>query len=173
MSKNTDYNALVQKIDDKATEITAKHSPQINCKKGCHSCCLPNISVSKVEAVRIQDFLFDNPDILVQARHLQQENPHRGTRCSFLDKEGGCLIYEARPIICRTHGLPIRLREDDKTVESWCPLNFQEGVQKIDQLSWMNLDIVNSILALINSQAYPSVSERIILKPESFEERLD
>lgn len=31
--------------------------------------------------------------------------PEKQDKCVFLDEEGGCSIYEVRPLICRTHGL--------------------------------------------------------------------
>jgi len=42
-------------------------------------------------------------------------------QCEFLDGES-CAIYPARPIICRTHGLP--LRSPDESRIDCCPLNF-------------------------------------------------
>ena len=32
-----------------------------------------------------------------------------GDACAFLSEAGRCTIYPARPLLCRTHGLPIRL----------------------------------------------------------------
>ncbi|MFW5788732.1 MAG: hypothetical protein ACOCW3_02220, partial [Spirochaetota bacterium] len=31
-------------------------------------------------------------------------------RCAFLGRSGECTVYEGRPIICRTHGLPLGYR---------------------------------------------------------------
>ena len=35
-----------------------------------------------------------------------------------------CVIYPDRPIICRTHGLPILYREAERTFVDYCRLNF-------------------------------------------------
>jgi hypothetical protein len=57
-------------------------------------------------------------------------------RCAFLDDDGACTVYDARPFLCRTHGLPLRTDDaadrprgglrvlrDDVSV---CALNFTE-----------------------------------------------
>jgi len=59
-------------------------------------------------------------------------------RCAFLGRAGECTIYAARPLICRTHGLPLAYRvyeydmhgreiEPDvpEYTELWCDLNFR------------------------------------------------
>jgi hypothetical protein len=43
--------------------------------------------------------------------------------CVFL-KDHGCAIYENRPIICRTHGLPLLYMNDESWELSTCELNF-------------------------------------------------
>ena len=77
-----------------------------------------------------------------------------------IDREGRCSIYEVRPMICRSHGMPVSWKADDalqsgdlQGVESRdvCPLNF-DGVDlsvlpKTDVLS---LDKLNIVLSLIN-----------------------
>ncbi len=42
--------------------------------------------------------------------------------CPALDSEGSCLIYEHRPIVCRTFGLP--LQEGATYLGQECELNF-------------------------------------------------
>jgi hypothetical protein len=50
--------------------------------------------------------------------------------CVFLDRGGGCQIYEARPVLCRTHGLALRTRQAPRRglriLEdvSFCELNY-------------------------------------------------
>lgn len=65
--------------------------------------------------------------------------PGPARRCAFLGRDGECTIYEERPLICRTHGLPLayrvyeydrhgrEVRPDDPTyTDLWCDLNFRE-----------------------------------------------
>ena len=163
---NQDYEALLSKVDAKVDQIVERHSSRIRCQKGCHQCCLPQISVSRIEAVSIGDFLNHRPEIIEKLKHVALNDPHKGRRCRFLDEDGACLIYEARPIICRTHGLPVRVvspTEQGKTLESACHLNFEDGLEHVDRDSWINLDLVNSLLALINAHTFPGDAERYIL----------
>jgi Fe-S-cluster containining protein len=48
--------------------------------------------------------------------------------CPNLDQSGSCLIYESRPLVCRTFGLPIR--EAERYIGDVCELNFTEGSDK-------------------------------------------
>lgn len=59
------------------------------------------------------------------------EAPHPDGACAFLDAEKRCRIYEHRPYVCRTQGLPLRwLEEDEETDEVFeardiCPPNAE------------------------------------------------
>ncbi|HEX8152771.1 MAG TPA: YkgJ family cysteine cluster protein, partial [Thermoanaerobaculia bacterium] len=44
------------------------------------------------------------------------------TPCPNLDEQGACMIYEDRPLVCRTFGLP--LRDAEKYLGDVCELNF-------------------------------------------------
>jgi Fe-S-cluster containining protein len=59
---------------------------------------------------------------------LAEGDPHPEGACAFLDEAGACRIYEHRPYVCRTQGLPLRWieeRSDGNPVElrDICPLN--------------------------------------------------
>ena len=47
-------------------------------------------------------------------------------RCAALDPDGRCLIYDARPIVCRSHGVPIRMTSASLPVIQACSRNFTE-----------------------------------------------
>jgi hypothetical protein len=52
----------------------------------------------------------------IRSRHaelLEHGRPHPEGACAFLDEEGACRIYSARPYVCRTQGLPLRWIDDD------------------------------------------------------------
>jgi Fe-S-cluster containining protein len=70
-------------------------------------------------------------------------------RCPLLH-QGVCLLYEARPIICRTHGYPLLTELDGKGTLDHCPLNFKE-ITNFPAKTIINMDIVNITLAAINS----------------------
>lgn len=110
---------LHEEIDRAAAEIADQHKSRLRCERGCHECCVDDLTVFEVEAERIRAE-FD--DLLKTGR------AHPVGACAFLDGEGACRIYEARPYVCRTQGLPLRWEEetdDGERVEyrDICPLN--------------------------------------------------
>lgn len=108
-------------LDKHIQSIEEKNQSRINCKKGCFSCCKDDLEVFGIEAKNIQNQF---PELL----NNEEAAPIGG--CAFLDTEGACRIYSARPFICRTHGVPIAFLEEDEEgvyeLRDICPLN-EEG----------------------------------------------
>lgn len=94
--------------------------------------------------------------------------PTPTTRCTMLDDEGDCLVYPTRPLICRTHGLPLAYRvyeydenglpvgeDDPEYMDLWCDMNFT-GIKEKDATSYfdangrLNMDEVNIRLGELN-----------------------
>lgn len=106
-------------VDEVAKPIAERHGDRLRCRVGCHDCCADGITVFEIEADRIV------------ARHeelLEHGEPHAEGACAFLDGEGRCRIYEDRPYVCRTQGLPLRWIEEDDDGGAYesrdiCPLN--------------------------------------------------
>ena len=110
---------LHRDVDEAAGDLARRHAARLRCGRGCDACCVDGISVFEIEAARIRR---GNEALLATAA------PHAEGACAFLDGEGACRIYEDRPYVCRTQGLPLRWfdrSEDGATVElrDICPLN--------------------------------------------------
>ena len=106
-------------VDGEVQAITLRLGARITCRRGCSDCCVDHLTVFGAEADRIRR---DAVDRLVGAE------AHPAGACAFLDSEGACRIYEARPYVCRTQGMPLRWLDeaDDGTVVEYrdiCPLN--------------------------------------------------
>ena len=74
--------------------------------------------------------------------------------CAFLQNHS-CTIYASRPIICRTHGLPLlNMNESGDGWElSFCELNFLNADEdEFDEDNVLMQDTVNSKLFQINSR---------------------
>lgn len=163
MNESTNYyQLLTEKVDHQFEKVYVKHASSFACKVGCHSCCQPDLTVSLVESEAIKSFLQNNPDRMKVVKELASENPHENTRCSMLSRDGTCSIYEIRPLICRSHGAPVlvQLSETQEALDT-CPLNFQEGLDVLDSGDWINLETLNTLLALINHRVADSLNESI------------
>jgi len=80
--------------------------------------------VLTIEAANITEYLMNNPDQIKELQELEEEDPHHGSRCSFLKKDGECGIYPVRPFVCRSHGAPIAIAREEYYQIDVCPLNF-------------------------------------------------
>lgn len=110
---------LHDEIDRRAGKLAALHADRLRCARGCHDCCVDGLTVFEVEADRIRRA---HPDLLADG------HPHPPGQCAFLDDDGACRVYDVRPYVCRTQGLPLRWTEDadDGGIVEYrdiCPLN--------------------------------------------------
>jgi hypothetical protein len=96
-----EYRAAVAKIDDAVARASASAADALACKRGCASCCVDGLSVLPVEAAAIRASGLAPP---------ARPTADRGM-CAFLDHEGACSIYAARPVLCRTHGMALKMAE--------------------------------------------------------------
>ena len=105
----------------------------------------------------------------VSALELEEDNPHQGRRCSFLTASGQCLIYQVRPLICRSHGAPVLVPlEGEREALDACELNFLQGMSHLRQGDWIGVETLNTQLSLINILIYKERSgERVTLSPSS------
>jgi hypothetical protein len=108
-----------EEVDQRSQVISDMNKERLHCQKGCSSCCVDGITVFQVEADRIKQ---------AHRQLLAEETPHDKGACAFLDAEGACRIYEHRPYVCRSQGLPLRWLDetpDGREVEmrDICPLN--------------------------------------------------
>jgi Fe-S-cluster containining protein len=144
-------------------KVFQKHSQKMKCANGCSQCCYTDISIFTWEANLIMEW-FDQL-ALEEKKNLQNSwlnNQTNPLACTFLMNDS-CSIYPARPIICRTQGMPIEI--DGKF--DCCPLNFTEGLpEKSDILNVERLNILSSLsqqqfMKAVDDPEYP---ERISLK---------
>ena len=98
----SEYDAVVAKVDAAVSKASA--TAELACRAGCDSCCVAGLSVLPVEAAALERHLAERG-----ARGEPLAFTARGKgHCVFLDVSGRCSVYAARPMLCRTHGLPLR-----------------------------------------------------------------
>ena len=86
------YREVRAKVDAQFEKIYQKHRAAFSCAEGCHACCAPDLSVTRVEADVIRAYLAERPEVVESLKDLAQRDPHRGQRCALLDDEGRCRI---------------------------------------------------------------------------------
>lgn len=141
------YRLFLEKVDSFATTVTTRFPEQVACRRGCDACCT-HIGVMAVEAIAISLAVAALPkgeaeNLRSRARRMQREKT-----CPLLEG-GSCLIYGARPVICRTHGLPLLVEENGQRRVDHCPLNFT-GVDSLPGNTVLNLETLNQTLTAIN-----------------------
>lgn len=139
------YNELVKKIDAQIKDTVSLHQNQLRCAPGCSSCCTIS-SVLPLEAYLLREAV----NMLEKERQMQLAASN--SSCPLLI-EGLCSIYQNRPIICRTHGLPIAYVDYERlSIDvSACTINFPEGYC-FEQEELFYMDSFNGELAVINKE---------------------
>ena len=148
MDSLNNYRILVERVDAFGRRIEAEFRAQIACRRGCDACCR-HLSLFWVEGVALAQALDDlsasvAEGIRERARRAAADDP-----CPLLEA-GACLLYAARPIICRTHGLPLLAGEGESRRIDYCPENFR-GIDTLPAGAVIDLDRLNTTLAAINA----------------------
>jgi uncharacterized protein len=108
-------------VDRLVAPLAATQGARLRCCAGCHGCCADGLAVFAIEAD------------LIELRHadlLANGAPSGGGGCAFLDGEGQCRIYESRPYVCRTQGLPLR----------WLGRDEHEGAVELRDICVLNVE---------------------------------
>lgn len=109
MSRRVALPVLDAEIDARVASMRGAHA-YWPCQEGCDLCCrsLPHLpTISEVEWQRLRPAIDALAPELREAVYARaRAAPRRGPlTCPLLDPErGACLVYEARPVACRTYG---------------------------------------------------------------------
>ncbi len=122
MSSRDAIERLHEEVDRELLPLLRANASRLQCRKGCSDCCVDEITVFEVEADRIRR---------QHSELLRSGRPHPEGACAFLDDHASCRIYEDRPYVCRTQGLPLRWTDTDGRgspieMRDICPLNDRD-----------------------------------------------
>ena len=101
---------LHREVDSRASKIASSqiHWP---CRRGCNTCCrrlaeLPRLARAEWDLLEEGLARLPGPLQVQIGERIHALRPgERPTVCPFLDREAGsCLVYEYRPVACRTYG---------------------------------------------------------------------
>lgn len=146
---------LRARVDAHFDQALARSPDAFQCAAGCDACCRVRIGVFAVEAAPIRAALarlaVADPPLRRRVR-AQADDPAHQDRCALL-VDGRCAVYAERPLICRSHGLPVAAPDPTDAAGSLrldhCPLNFQH--EPPPRASILRLDAVNQPLAVLAS----------------------
>jgi len=142
------YKRILKHADDFFRSAVESQPQNLQCARGCSLCCyglfeigaadIPVLSegLEALHPMRRRKIVRRAAEIIAESRHpnLRESNPLEKheffsrtapVACPNLNDSGECMVYEHRPLVCRTFGLP--LREGDRYLGDVCDLNFNEA----------------------------------------------
>ena len=159
-SPSAPLQQLAVKIDGFFDRVMQRHPTDMQCASGCADCCMVELSVTAAEAAAVTALV---AALATEVRdglgaRARAAAPSVGTdaapapdRCCALDENNRCSIYAARPIVCRSHGVPVRLggtRPEDITS---CHRNFTaRGPAAADADCVLDQTLLSAMLLTIN-----------------------
>jgi Fe-S-cluster containining protein len=149
-SDDQTYTRILDRADAFFHSVAEAQPQNLQCGRGCSLCCYGLFEIGSGDVPLIAEGLSKlNPMrrkmIIRRAQEIVESSQHPDLRecadeekaaffdrtasipCPNLNEHGECLIYEHRPLVCRTFGLP--LRDADNYIGDICELNFRESSQ--------------------------------------------
>jgi uncharacterized protein len=155
---SSEYRALVGKVEAFTSAAFERRGADMQCAEGCSSCCEVSLTVSGVEAAEVRVGLASLPaaDRIRVAQRAEQQA--QATRCVMLESDGRCIIYEHRPLVCRTQGHALRYPEGfipenavrartSRGPVTHCPLNFTATPPNAEDV--LDAERVDELLAVV------------------------
>ena len=146
-----DYRSILLDADTFFRRIAEEQPEQLQCGKGCSLCChglfeigsgdvaVIAAGLERLHPMRRRRIIRRAAAILAEYQQpdLRECSPEekeaffertQSVPCPNLDDSGACMMYEDRPLVCRTFGLP--LREGDRYIGDICELNFGDAPEE-------------------------------------------
>jgi len=141
------YHDLVSRVDGEVGKMAELHGARLRCEPGCCRCCTIS-SVLPLEATLLRQAVGQLDDHVKKKIQSQAGGP----ACPLL-VDRLCVVYRSRPLICRTHGLPIAYVDYERqAIEvSACPLNFADDYD-FEQQELFFIDPFNGELSRLNEE---------------------
>ncbi len=177
-----EYDAVRAKVEAFTTATSERRREDLSCRAGCTACCRVELEVSDVEADSVRDAVEALPDE-VRGRLVERARaPREDDGLCVMLEDGRCVVYQARPLVCRTQGHALRYpagtldrdavrgRTPDGDV-TWCPLNYQTRGPAPDDV--LDAERVDVLLALVNRRASAEPLRRTSLRTLAATSRSD
>lgn len=142
------YRDILDRADAHFASVMKTQGQNLQCGAGCSLCCYGLFEIGSGDVPVIAEGLELMPaarrkKVIRRALEIVESSDHpnlrecspeekeaffdrtQATACPNLDDAGLCMMYEHRPLVCRTFGLP--LREGRKYLGDVCELNFTKS----------------------------------------------
>ncbi len=149
------YEELMAKVDRTVEDLEKRHREHLVCMPGCDACCREWLSFYPVEIAYISLWVARQKAALQEeiSKRLEiaRETPRSGG-CPLL-KDGRCLAYPVRPLLCRSHGLLLNVADPGHPPEPVrsCELNYRDTDPSVfDPSQCINQNLLSSLLFHVN-----------------------
>jgi len=112
--------------------VADRHGAEMQCATGCSDCCHVRLTITGVEAAAIRGYVATWSAERRALLGVTEHSTPAEQRCAALDAAGRCRIYDARPLVCRSHGVPIRMQQGGLPVVQNCHRNFHRATPDPD-----------------------------------------
>ena len=103
LQANASAKSKLGQFSQLADALAAEIAPDAGCRRGCAACCHIAVSVSSLEAARLEHTLGLRAKKLSESHEPDDaKDLYFGTPCPFLEGSE-CSIYAHRPLSCRLH----------------------------------------------------------------------
>jgi Fe-S-cluster containining protein len=143
------YKGILRRADEFFGSVARTQPQNLQCGRGCSLCCyglfeigsgdVPVIAegLERLHPMRRKMIVKRAVEIMAQTSHPNLRECSSAEReeffdrtasigCPNLNESGECMIYDSRPLVCRTFGLPLR---DGDYIGPVCELNFTAGTE--------------------------------------------
>ena len=122
--ENKSILELLKQVDSAVAAVASRFPREFKCKKGCSDCCHAAFDISLAEGMLIQDHFKllgrkTRRDVLKRAKRAEkrwhdaleagEDISLLRISCPLLSPDDQCLLYEVRPVNCRTYGAPTEI----------------------------------------------------------------
>jgi Fe-S-cluster containining protein len=164
LSVSVSYRDILEKADEHFREVAKTQPEQLQCN-GCSLCCyglfeigtgdIPILAegLSQLHPGRRKAIIKRAVEIVASGHpnlreaSVQEKDAffHRTSdaRCPNVSEEGRCIVYEYRPLVCRTFGVP--LRQSDRYVGDVCDLNFNDATDEAKLAAAWDLNLEDEL----------------------------
>ncbi len=145
-----DYRDILDRADRHFDAVAREQPHNLQCGAGCSLCCYGLFEIGSGDVPLLAEGLetlhpMRRAKIIRRALEIVESNRHpnlrdcspeekeaffdrtQATPCPTLDESGHCIMYEHRPLVCRTFGLP--LRDGRRYIGDICELNFTDSTR--------------------------------------------